>query len=84
MNQELLAKEKDIFKQQAAKEGKPEKVLEKIVEGRIEKFYAETVLLEQPFVKDNDKTVEELVKEMIATLGENIKIKRFARFRLGE
>lgn len=84
MNPELLAKEKDIFKQQAAKEGKPEKVLEKIVEGRIEKFYAETVLLEQPFVKDNDKTVEELVKELISTLGENIQIKRFARFRLGE
>ncbi|HEX2897603.1 MAG TPA: translation elongation factor Ts [candidate division Zixibacteria bacterium] len=84
MNPELLEKEKEIFKQQAAKEGKPEKVLDKIVEGRVEKFYAETVLLEQPFVKDNDKTVEELVKEMIAALGENIQIKRFARFRLGE
>ena len=84
MNPELLEKEKNIFKQQAAKEGKPQNVLDKIVEGRIEKFYAETVLLEQPFVKDNDKTVEELVKEMIATLGENIQIKRFARFRLGE
>lgn len=84
MNPELLEKEKEIFKQQAAKEGKPEKVLDKIVEGRVEKFYAETVLLEQPFVKDNDKTVEELVKELIAALGENIQIKRFARFRLGE
>lgn len=84
MNQEFLEKEKAIFRQQAAKEGKPQNVVEKIVEGRIEKFYAETVLLEQPFVKDNDKTIEELVKEMIATLGENIQIKRFARFRLGE
>lgn len=84
MNPELLEKEKDIFKQQAAKEGKPEKVVEKIVEGRIEKFYAETVLLEQPFVKDNDKTIDELVKEIIAALGENVHIKRFARFRLGE
>jgi elongation factor Ts len=84
MNPELFEKEKDIFKQQAAKEGKPQNVLDKIVEGRVEKFYAETVLLEQPFVKDNDKTVEELVKEMIASLGENIQIKRFARFRLGE
>jgi len=84
MNPDFLEKEKDIFRQQAAKEGKPEKILDKIVEGRVEKFYAETVLLEQPFVKDNDKTVEELVKEIIAALGENIQIKRFARFRLGE
>ncbi len=84
INPELLEKEKDIFRQQAAKEEKPQKVLDKIVEGRVEKFYAETVLLEQPFVKDNDKTVDELVKEMIAALGENIQIKRFARFRLGE
>jgi len=84
MSPELLETEKEIFKQQAAKEGKPEKVRNKIVEGRVEKFYAETVLLEQPFVKDNDKTVDELVKEMIAALGENVQIKRFARFRLGE
>jgi len=84
MNPELLEKEKDIFRQQASKEGKPANVLDKIVEGRIEKFYAETVLMEQPFVKDNDKTIEELLKEMIGSLGENIQIRRFARFRLGE
>jgi elongation factor Ts len=84
MNPEFLEKEKDIFRQQAAKEGKPQNVLDKIVEGRVEKFFAETVLLEQPFVKDNDKTIDELVKEMIGSLGENIQIKRFARFRLGE
>jgi elongation factor Ts len=84
LNPELLEKEKEIFRFQAAKEGKPANIVEKIVDGRVEKFYAETVLLEQPFVKDNDKTVEELVKEMIGSLGENIQIKRFARFRLGE
>jgi elongation factor Ts len=84
LNPELLEKEKQIFREQASKEGKPDKVIDKIVEGRIEKFYAETVLMEQPFVKDNDKTVEELLKELIGSLGENINIKRFARFRLGE
>ena len=80
----LLGKEREIFKQQALKEGKPENIIEKIVEGRIEKFYAETVLLEQAFVKDNDKTIEELVKETISSLGENMNIRRFSRFRLGE
>ena len=80
----LLEKEREIFKQQALKEGKPENIVDKIVEGRIEKFYAETVLLEQAFVKDNDKTMEELVKETIASLGENMHIRRFSRFRLGE
>ena len=80
----ILEKEREIFKQQALKEGKPEKIIEKIVNGKIEKFYAETVLLEQAFVKDNDKTIEELVKETIASLGENMNIRRFSRFRLGE
>ncbi len=80
----LLDKEREIFKQQALKEGKPEKIIEKIVNGKIEKFYAETVLLEQAFVKDNDKTIEELVNETIAALGENMNIRRFSRFRLGE
>jgi len=80
----LLDKERKIFKQQALKEGKPEKIIEKIVNGKIEKYYAETVLLEQAFVKDNDKTIEELVNETIAALGENMKICRFSRFRLGE
>ena len=80
----LLEKEREIFKKQALKEGKPEKIIEKIVNGKIEKYYAETVLLEQAFVKDNDKTIEELVKETIAALGENMNIRRFSRFRLGE
>ncbi|MDH4156710.1 MAG: translation elongation factor Ts [candidate division Zixibacteria bacterium] len=80
----LLEKEREIYREQAAKEGKPEKILDKIVEGRIEKYYSEVVLLEQPFVKDSDKSVGSILKEIIGALGENIIIKRFARFRLGE
>jgi len=84
LNQELVKKEQEIYRQQAINEGKPEKILDKIVDGKLEKFYAEVALLEQPFVKDNDQTVEEYVKNMVASLGENIQIRRFARFRLGE
>ena len=79
-----IEKEKEIFRNQAINDGKPEKILDKIVEGRLEKYYAETCLLEQAFVKDGDKTMEEYVKEVIAKLGENIIVRRFARFRLGE
>ena len=68
----------------ATKKAIPEKIIDKIVDGKIDKFYAETVLMEQAFVKDNDKTIEELVNETIASLGENMKIRRFSRFRLGE
>jgi len=84
VDQELLEKEREVYRQQALNEKKPEKIVEKIVEGRIEKFYAESVLLEQPFVKDSDKTVNDLVNEMIASLGENIRVRRFTRYRLGE
>ncbi len=84
VDQELVKSEGDIFRQQAINDGKPEKIVDKIVEGRVEKYLAEIVLLEQPFVKDNDKTVGEYAKETAAALGENLKIKRFARFRLGE
>jgi elongation factor Ts len=80
----LVEKEREIYRQQALHEGKPTNIAEKIVDGRMEKFFADVVLMEQPFVKDNDKTVTTLVKEMIATLGENINIRRFARFRLGD
>lgn len=79
-----VAKEKEIFRHQAINEGKPEKILDKIVDGKLEKYFAEACLLEQPFVKDSDKTIEEYLKEIIAKLGENIIVKRFARFRLGE
>jgi elongation factor Ts len=82
--EDLLAKEREVFKSQALEEGKPEKVVEKIVDGRIEKFYAESVLLDQVYIKDNDKKIAELLNETIATLGENIRIARFARFQLGQ
>ena len=79
-----IEKERGILKAQAEQQGKKGPVVDKIVDGRISKFYEETCLLQQRFVKDQDKTIEELVKEAIAKLGENIQIKRFARFQLGE
>jgi elongation factor Ts len=79
-----LEHEREIYREQALASGKPEKVIDRIVSGKMEKFFAETVLLEQPFVKDSEKTVGQLVTEAIATLKENIKVRRFARFRLGE
>jgi len=82
--QELIEKEMAIFKEQAMKEGKPEHIAEKMVSGRIEKFYKENVLLEQEYVRDSDKNVETVLKEMIGKLGENITISRFSRFVLGE
>jgi len=82
--EEVLAREMEIFRNQAIESGKPEKVLDKIVEGKVEKFYSEVVLLEQPFIKDDKIKVEELLKETIGKLGENMIIKRFARFQLGE
>jgi elongation factor Ts len=82
--EEVLKKEMEIFRNQAIESGKPEKVLDKIVEGKVEKFYSEVVLLEQAFIKDDKIKVEELLKETIGKLGENMIIKRFARFQLGE
>lgn len=81
---ELVAKEKEIAIAQMKASGKPEAVLEKIAEGKINKFYEDICLLKQPFVKEPSKTVEQLLQETIATLGENITISRFARFNLGE
>lgn len=81
---EAVEKEKEILKAQALNEGKPEKIVEKMVEGRISKFYEEYCLLEQPFVKDPDKTVSQLLNEKISTIGENISIRRFVRYELGE
>ncbi|WP_337959673.1 translation elongation factor Ts [Acetobacterium tundrae] len=81
---EELEKEKEILRVQALNEGKPEKIIEKMVEGRISKFYKEICLLEQPFVKNPDITIGDLVKEQIMTIGENVKIRRFARFQMGE
>jgi elongation factor Ts len=81
--EEVVAKEKEILKGQARESGKPENVLDKIVEGRLRKFYEETCLLEQKFVKDTDITVQDVVKDAIAKLGENIRVRRFQRFQLG-
>lgn len=81
---EELEKEKEILKNQALNEGKPEKIVEKMVEGRINKYYEEYCLLEQSFIKDPDKTISTLLNEKISTIGENISIRRFARFELGE
>lgn len=81
---EIVEKEKEILKAQALNEGKPEKIVEKMVEGRIEKYYKEVCLLEQPWIKDPDKTIKQLLTEKIATIGENISIRRFVRFERGE
>jgi elongation factor Ts len=81
---EVLEKEMNILRAQARNEGKPEKIIEKMVEGRIEKFYKDICLLEQPWIKDNDKTIKQLVTEKIAAIGENISVRRFARFERGE
>jgi elongation factor Ts len=81
---ELLERERAIYQEQALASGKPANVVDRIVAGKIEKFYGETVLLEQPFVKDPDKTINQLVAERIAKVGENIQIRRFARFKVGE
>lgn len=82
--QEDLDREVDVLRNQALAEGKPEQIVEKIVTGRMNKFYEETVLMDQPFVKDDSMTIEQLVTESIRTTGENIKIRRFARYELGE
>lgn len=81
---EVIEKEKSILRAQALNEGKPEKIVDKMVEGRIEKFFKEICLLEQPFIKDPDKSVHQLITEKIAKIGENISVRRFARFEVGE
>lgn len=82
--EEVLEKEKAIYRVQVAEEGKPPQVVDRIVEGKVKKFYEEVCLLNQPCIKDSDKIVEQLILEMIAKLGENIVVKRFVRFELGE
>lgn len=81
---DVVEKEREILKNQTLNEGKPANIVDKIVEGRIDKFYKEICLMEQMFVKEPDKTIEQLVKEKIAQIGENISIRRFARFVVGE
>jgi elongation factor Ts len=84
VTQAAIDKEKDIQRARALNEGKPEKMLDKIVEGRMAKFYEEVCLYEQPFVKDNTVSVDQLIKTKIAKLGENITVSRFARFKVGD
>ncbi len=79
----FLAQEADIFKQQLIASGKPEKIVDQIVQGKIQKLYSEVCLIKQTFVKNDQLTIEDLVKDVIGKVGENIKIKRFARFEIG-
>ena len=81
---DVLERERDIYTEQAKQSGKPENIIEKMIEGRINKFYQENVLLEQAFVKDPDKTVQDIITDIIAKLSENIVVSRFVRFQLGE
>ncbi len=83
MPQGLLDEESEIYRNQAKNEGKPDHIIDRIVQGRIEKFYQENCLLEQPFIRDTDKTVKDLITDAVGTLGENIQIRRFIRYELG-
>jgi len=84
VTEEALAKERDIQRGRALQEGKPEKMVDKIVEGRMNKFYEEVCLYDQPFIRENSTTVGDLIKTMIAKVGENISVSRFVRFKVGE
>ena len=84
LDAKLVEKEKEIYKEQAKAEGKPDNIIEKMVEGRLSKFFQESCLLEQTYIKDSEKKVNDIIKETIATLGENISINRFSRFAIGE
>ncbi len=81
---EVIEHERAILRAQALNEGKPEKIVERMVDGRIKKYYSENCLLDQPFVKDSDKTVQQYLNEQIATIGENISLRRFTRYQMGE
>jgi len=84
VSSEEFEREKTIYRQQALESGKPEKIVDKIVEGKMERFYSEVCLLEQAFIKDPDRKVSEIIHDAIARLGENIQVRRFARYHLGE
>ena len=84
LDQTIVEKEMEIFKDQAKSSGKPDNIIEKIAQGRLEKYYSEVCLLEQAYVKDMDITIQQLLTDTISKVGENISIKRFARFRIGE
>ena len=84
INKALVEKEKNILFEQAKSSGKPDKILEKIVEGKVEKFFQENCLLEQLYIKDGNKEVQDIINQSIATLGENISIARFSRYEVGD
>lgn len=82
--EDLVEKEKQIMKEQMANEKKPEEVMEKIIAGKLDKYFSEICLMEQPFIKDEEATIQELLERKILSIGENIKIARFSRFNIGE
>jgi elongation factor Ts len=82
--EQIVKREEDIYRAQAAETGKPDKILDKIVQGKVEKFYKESCLLEQQYVKDTALTIQDLIHDMISKTGENITVKRFVRYQLGE
>jgi elongation factor Ts len=82
--EEAIESAKADYRAQALEEGKPEKIIDRIIEGRLEKFYQESCIMEQPFIKDEDKTIEDLINDAIAKLGENIVLRRFERYQVGE
>ena len=84
VTEEVLTKEREIYRARAANEGKPEKMLDKIVEGRMAKYYEEVCLYEQPFIKENTTSIADVIKAKIAKLGENITVSRFVRFKVGD
>ena len=84
ISEELILKEKEIYRAQALNEGTPEKIIEKMVEGRVEKYFKEVCLVEQNFIKDPDKTIKQVINEAVAKTGEKISIRRFVRFEVGE
>lgn len=84
VEEEVLLKEKDIYKTQLGNVGKPEKIIEKIIEGKLQKFYEQVCLLEQPYIREEKKKVKEVIAEVVGKIGENIKVKKFVRFKIGE
>ncbi|MBA4390936.1 MAG: elongation factor Ts [Syntrophus sp. (in: bacteria)] len=82
--EDIIAKEKEIYKKQALESGKPEKIIDKIAEGKLEKYYQEICLVEQSYIKNPDLTIKELLEELVVKMGEKILINRFVRFQLGE
>jgi len=84
VSEEIISREKEVYREQALEMGKPEKMIDKIVEGKLNKFYKESCLMNQPYVRDPNITITDLLNEVIAKIGENIKISRFARFQIGE